>query len=165
MCDLNFHHFNANNPYVQDYLPKKETLSTYKQCITQIKEVYISENDENNHDSHKHNIISQILRTYYKSEERLDLFEGFLHLLVYLHKMENKLNDFESNKLSIQALNTFYEYVDKLELLEQDNILNNIAEDKENFVSFLKFFKNFNNKTVIFKKSRGFNDLYILFFI
>lgn len=135
MYDVNFNHRAVDNVVnYEENLNEAGLQFTYGQCIKQIKNVYTAENDENNHDSYKHNVIGQILRKYYKSEEKFDLFEGFLHLLVYVHKLGSEKNAFDNTKLSIQVLNNFYEYVDKLELDEQDTILNTMPEDKENFV-------------------------------
>lgn len=115
----------------------QESLFTFKQCITQIKEVYIAEDDTSNHASFKHNIIGELLRRYYRSEEESDLFEGFLHLLVSLNKFVAEIKGFEDNTLATQVLNNFYEYIDKLELIQQETVLECLPEDKEVFVGFI----------------------------
>lgn len=117
-------------------------IIAYQNCVSQIKNIF--DNDQINMNfTTKYNIITQIIRKYYLSENIHSVYEGFLHLLIEFSNYTTTLKTITNNSLAIQALQIYLDFYSQLEPFDQDILTKSIFFDKIIYVSLI-YNNNFN---------------------
>lgn len=123
----------------------KEKL-TFDECVLRVKNIVKQDLDDMDYTT-KYNLITQIIRKYYLSEDIHNVFSSFLHLFIEFSNYLTALKNIRDDSLAIQTMQIFFDFQFECEPISKDIIEKSTLKDK---ISYVNFFILINFEKIVF---------------